>query len=110
MFGQQLGAERGDELGELVLERVDLAGGECAQVRELLACDPDPCASWLAAQLTIDAVKRPRLVERFELERGLELRAQLDQMPANPVHGPGALSHEIVAVIEQQPDLHRLLV
>jgi hypothetical protein len=31
-------------------------------------------------------------------------------VPPQAVHGPGALSDEIVAVIEQRTDLHRLLV
>ena len=31
-------------------------------------------------------------------------------MPAQPVHGPGPLRDQVAAVIEQQPDLHRLLV
>ena len=31
-------------------------------------------------------------------------------MPPQTVHGPSPLGDEILAVIEQQPDLHRLLV
>ena len=31
-------------------------------------------------------------------------------MPAQPVHRAGALGDEIVAVFDQQPDLHRLLI
>jgi hypothetical protein len=49
-------------------------------------------------------------VKRLARERGLELGAQLKQMPPQPVHGAGALGDEIVAVIEQQPDLHSPLV
>jgi hypothetical protein len=41
------------------------------------------------------------LVERFALERGLELGAELEQMPPQPVHRAGALGDEIVAVFDQ---------
>jgi hypothetical protein len=57
-----------------------------------------------------DPVEHSGLVERAALHRGLELAAQLEQMPPQPIHGPAALRDEIVAVIEQQPDLDRPLV
>jgi hypothetical protein len=31
-------------------------------------------------------------------------------MPPQPVHRPGPLGNKVVAMIEQQPDLHRPLV
>jgi hypothetical protein len=34
----------------------------------------------------------------------------LEQVPAQPIHRAGPLGDEIVAVIEQQPDLHRPLI
>ena len=43
-------------------------------------------------------------------ERGLNPGAELEEMPAHPVHGAGPLGDQIAAVIEQQPDLDRLLV
>ena len=97
------------ELGQLGREPLDIAV-EAAQVRDLLARDSDPGAGGELSQLPVDPVKRPRLVERFALERGLELGAELEQMPAQSVHRAGALGDEIVAVFDQQPDLHRLLV
>jgi hypothetical protein len=99
LFGQQLGTARGDELSELAVQSVDLAV-ERAQLRHLLARDPGACAGWPVAQLPVDAVEHPRLVQRAALQRGLELSAQLEQMPAQAVHGPGALGDEIVAVLE----------
>ena len=109
LLGQQLRSVRGDELGQLGRELLDSAV-EAAQIRDLLTRDPDPGTGGQLAQLPVDAVKRPRLVERFALQRGLELGAQLEQVPAQPVHRAGALGDEIVAVLEQQPDLHRPLV
>ncbi|MGZ6576651.1 MAG: hypothetical protein ACXVHJ_37445 [Solirubrobacteraceae bacterium] len=109
VLGKQSRSVCGDELGQLGREPRDTAV-EAAQVRDLLARDPDPGAGGELSQLPLDPVKRPRLVERFAFERGLELGAELEQMPAQPVHHAGALGDEIVAVFEQQPDLHRLLV
>ena len=109
-LGQQLGSAGGDELSELAVQSVDLAV-EGAQVRQLLARDPGPRAGCgQVAQVALDALQCARLVQRAALQRGLELGAQLEQVPANAVHGPGALGHEIAAVIEQPPDLHRPLV
>jgi hypothetical protein len=46
----------------------------------------------------------PRLSERSSSG------APLEQMPPQPIDRPGSLGDEIVAVIEQQADLHRPLV
>ena len=89
---------RGDELRQLAVQRVDLAV-QGAQLRDLLARDPHARAGGQLAQPSVDAVKPPRVVERLALERGLELGAQHEQMPAQPVHDPGALGDEVVAVI-----------
>jgi hypothetical protein len=50
------------------------------------------------------------IVQRAGLERSLERGAQPHQMPAQPVHRARALGDEIAAVIQQQADLHRLLI
>ena len=57
----------GDELGQLGREPLDTAV-EATQMRDLLACDPDPGAGGELSQLPLDPVKRPWLVERFALE------------------------------------------
>jgi hypothetical protein len=59
---------------------------------------------------TGDSVKHPRLVERAALERVFELGGEFEQMPPQPVDHARALDDEVVAVIKQQADLHRLLV
>lgn len=69
-----------------------------------------PRAGLKVAQLPVDAVQHARPVERLALGRTLELGAQIEEMPPQPVHGPRPLGDEIVAMIEQQPNLHRLLV
>ena len=50
------------------------------------------------------------MVQRPAFQGPFELGAEVEQMPAQPVHGAGPLGDEIFAMIEQQPDLHRLLV
>jgi hypothetical protein len=91
------------------VQRVDLSV-DAAQLRELLACDPYAHAGRQLPQPPVDAVDHPRVVQRAALQGALKLGAQLEQMPAQPVHGPGPLGDEILAVIEQQADLHRPLV
>ena len=109
VLGKQSRSVCGDELGQLGRELLDTAV-EAAQVRDLLARDPDPGAGRQFAQLPVDAVEHPGLVQRSTLERALQLGVQLEQVPPQPVHRAGALGDEIVSVIEQQPDLHRPLV
>jgi hypothetical protein len=70
LLGQQSRSLGADELGQLAREPLDTAV-DAAQVRDLLARDPDPGAGGQLSQLPLDPVKRPRLVERFALERGL---------------------------------------
>jgi hypothetical protein len=77
---------------------------------ETCARDPDPRASGQLPQPPVDPVQHTRLVQRPAPEGVLELGTQLKQMPAQPIHSPGALGDQIASVIEQQPDLHRLLV
>jgi hypothetical protein len=57
-----------------------------------------------------DALKHRRVVELAGRDACLELGAQSDQVPAQPVDLSRALGDEIRAVIGQQPDLKRLLV
>ena len=98
-----------DQDRELVLERVDLAG-QAADLGDLFACDLDASTDRDPSQLPVDAVELARVGERAAFERRLELGREGDEMPAQPVLHAGALNDEIVAVIGQQPDLHRLLV
>ena len=97
-LGEQLGTVRHDQGMQLALERVHPAG-QRAQLRDLLARDPDAGAGGQPMQPSIDAGELPRLGERAAPQRSLELGAQLEQMPAQPVLGAGALGDEILAVI-----------
>ena len=90
LLGQQLGAVRGDELSQLAVQRVDLAA-QAAQLGDLLARDAHARAGLELAQPAVDAVKHARFVERAALQRALQLGAQLEQMPAQPVDGAGEL-------------------
>jgi hypothetical protein len=40
----------------------------------------------------------------------LKLGTEIDQVPTQPVDDPGALGHQVLAVIAQQADLQRTLV
>jgi hypothetical protein len=83
---------------------------QAADLRDLLAGDPASRAGRQLAQRAVDAVKHARLVQRPAFDRALELGAQVKQMPAQPVHDAGPLGDQILAMIRQQADLHRLLV
>ena len=84
---------------QLALERIDSAG-QLAQLRDLLARDRDAGAGGQPAQPSIDASRAAAdAVERAAAERALELRAELEQMPAQPVLRAGALGDEVLAVI-----------
>ena len=109
LLGQQFGAVSADQLGQLCRELIDLRV-ESAQLRDMLTRDPHTRAGGAACAAAGYAVKHPRLVQRAAFQGALQLGVQLEQMPPQPVHGPGPVGDEIVAVIEQQPDLHRLLV
>ena len=61
-------------------------------------------------QLSVDPFELTSVSERASFERRLELRRERDEMPPQPVLHSGALNDEIVTVIGEQPDLHRLLV
>jgi hypothetical protein len=102
-------AVRGDQGEQLALEPVHPAG-QRAQRRDLLARDPHAGAGSQPTQASINASQLPGIGERAAAERALELGAQLEQMPAQPVLHAGALDDEILAVIREQADLHRGLV
>jgi uncharacterized protein (DUF2336 family) len=59
--------------------------GQAADLRDLLARDPEPRACAELAKALSDSVKHPRLVERAALERVFELGAEFEQMPPQPV-------------------------
>src|SRR5450755_2099821 len=99
-----------DQHPQLALEPVDLTG-QAADPRDLLASDPDPgSACGELAKAPSDSVEHPRLVQRAALERALELRTEFEQMPPQPVDHARTLDDEVVAMIKQQTDLHRLLI
>jgi hypothetical protein len=60
LLGQQLGAVRADQFGQVGRELIDLRV-ESAQLRDVLARDPHARAGGQLAQLPVDAVKHPRL-------------------------------------------------
>jgi hypothetical protein len=94
---------------QLALERVRLAA-QHAELRDLLARDPYPGAGGQPTQASIDPAELTGIGERAAPKRALEFGAELQQMPAQPVLHPGALGDEILAVIGEQPDLHRALI
>ena len=98
-----------DEDEQLLFERVHLAA-QRAQAGDLLARDPHPGAGGHAAQAPVDPFELARLLERAPLERALELGGEFEQMPAQPVLDPRALGDELLAVVGEQADLHRLFV
>ena len=51
-----------------------------------------------------------RLPERARLDRPLEFGAELEQLPAQPILGAGALPHQILSMVAEKPDLHRVLI
>jgi hypothetical protein len=104
-----LGAVRGDQLSQLCLEPIDLAV-EAAQTRDLVAGDPHARVGGQLAQPAVDAVEHARVVERAALERALKLRAQLEELPPQPIDRACSLGDELSAVIEPKADLHRPLV
>jgi hypothetical protein len=65
--------------------------------RDLLAGDPHACAGGQLAQPAVEAVERPGVVERTTLQRTLDLGAQLEQMPPQPIDRPRPVGHEIIA-------------
>jgi hypothetical protein len=82
---------------QLALERFALAGQDADLPNQL--GDPHAGAGGHATQAPVDPVELPRLLERAAFERRLEPGAELEQMPAQPVLGAGALGDKILAVV-----------
>ena len=108
-LGEQLGALSGDQDQQISLQRLHLAG-EGADLSDLFARDPDARTGWDSSQPPVDLLEHSRLLERAAFEGALELGAERDQVPAQPVLRAGALGDEILAVIREKSDLHRPLI
>jgi hypothetical protein len=108
-LGQQLGPQRGDRGAQLALQRA-LGAGELADAPQLVARDPHARAVLHALKAPRDARQPARAVQRASRQRGLEVRVELDQVPAQPVLMARALGDEVAAMIGQQPDLERARV
>jgi hypothetical protein len=104
---QQPRATRVDELRQLCLKPIALAV-EVAQTRDLVTGDPPTRTGGQLAQPPGDPVKHARLVQRAALDRALELGGELEKMPAQAADRPSPLGDEILPVIGDQADLHRL--
>jgi hypothetical protein len=74
-LGEQPGTVRRDQGMQLALERIRPAG-QHAQLRDLLARDPDAGARGQATQASIDASELPGSGQRAAAERALELRGR----------------------------------
>jgi hypothetical protein len=57
----------------------------------------DPLRTWFNQTPAVDAVEHPRPIERAAPGRALELRAQLEQMPPQPI------DHVAITVTELNP-------
>jgi hypothetical protein len=108
-LGEQLRAVRLDQCEQLALEHVHLAAQQ-AQLGDLLARDSHAGTGGQPAQAAVDPVELARLLERAAPQRALELGREIEQVPAQPVLDPRALGDQVLAVVGQQPDLHRPLI
>jgi hypothetical protein len=63
------------------------------------ARDPDASAGGHAAQPPADSVELACLSKRAALDRPLELGAEREQVPAQPVLDPSALPHKILSMV-----------
>src|SRR5205807_5781229 len=97
-LSEQLRALSGDQDQQISLQLLHLAG-QGADLSDLFACDPDARAGWRASQPPLDPVERSRLLKRAAFEVALELGAERNQVPPQPVLRAGALGDEILAVI-----------
>ena len=108
-LGEQLRAVRPGQGEQLALERVRLAA-QAADLRDLFARDPDASAGGYPAQPPADSVELACLSKRAGLDRPLELGAELEQVPAQPVLSAGALAHQVRSMVSEQADLDRPLI
>src|SRR4051812_20465405 len=103
------GRLRADEGAQFVLQRVGVAG-ELTDAGDEFARDAHAGAGGAATQPARDAVQLRGPVQRALGQGGLEVGAEVDEVPAQAVLRAGALGDEIVAVIGQQPDVHGALI
>ena len=106
-FGQQLRRVAGDEQLDLALEFAD-APGALLDRADLLAGDPDSRGLLAARQPSREALQPDLAVQRAG--RDVDVVEEVVQMPAQPTLLVGAVGDEIVVVVEQQPDLQRVVV
>ena len=83
---------------ELALELVDLTG-ERADLGQLLARHARPCIISEGSQPLCDPLEHHVAIEAPLGQLRLELGAELEQMPAQPVLDPGALGYQLIAVV-----------
>ena len=71
--------------------------------------DPQPRGLRQPSELTGQASADPRAFQRRWAQLGLELGCDRDQVPAQPVDHPGALADDLIAIVAQDADLHRVM-
>src|SRR2546421_8235021 len=94
LLGEERRAMRLDECVQLALERVDLMR-QRADMAQLLARHARPCIAPEGAQPPRYALLHHLASEAPMGQLGLELGTKLEQMPAQTVLDPGALTHEV---------------
>jgi hypothetical protein len=94
---------------QLTLELIGTAG-ELANATDELGGDPHPRGSFERAQPPRDALECASAVQVTRRDARLELGTEIDEVPPKAVDDPGALGHEVVAVVAQQADLERLAI
>lgn len=72
--------------------------------------DPDLDAGGQLVQASADPGQNPGVIQGPRGEAGLQLRIELEDMEVQAVLGAGAFADELLAVVVEQPDLHRWLV
>ena len=101
-LGEQLRCDRGDELGDLCLERLDRLR-ELADAPQLVAGDPDAHRLLGPGEPPGDA-RCPAAIKQRAAGQ-LELGPEIVQMPLQRAVEPDALTNEPFAVINQQPQI-----
>ena len=110
VLGEQLRRVSGDQRGRAGSELVALAGDLVDPLQQCSrrsgpgrrrGASRGGARAWLGCA---------GLADRAGAELRLELGVEREQMPAQPVDRAGALGDELVAIVAEQADLHRLLV
>ena len=109
LLSQERRAVGHDQRAQLALQSICLAGDR-TNARHQLQGDASACGGLLAAQATGDAIERRSVIESAGGNIGLELGAEVDEMPAQAVNLTGALRNEIGAMVGEQPNLQCALV